>query len=215
MAVARCEIILLSLPEKKNLFRFQRRQVAFFCVAKFDLHTQVQRQAKVSWSNSICESVRSQKWCIFIRDTRQLKVCSPLLVGSLEVEVSVRDSVCNSNVPRRRLSVQLHLQLLDHLLLRLQKLHSSLLLLCTLHLNLTSLLSALCQTVHDRLKSCTFTGEVPTAIGLTSIANLIPCRALGFSNKVRIGLQHGFVFRCSATGSLRRGSVILEGLFSQ
>mmetsp|Transcript_7660 Transcript_7660/g.15876 ORF Transcript_7660/g.15876 Transcript_7660/m.15876 type:complete len:323 (+) Transcript_7660:1591-2559(+) len=180
------------------------------------LHTQIEREPEVARSDAVCESVGSQEWSILVGNTRELNIGPSLLIRSLQIKVRVGDSVGNSDIPRRRLSVQLHLELLDHLLLGLQELHGRLLLLGTLELNLGRLLSTLGQSVHDRLESRPFSGIVPSTIGIGCVrADLVAGAGFGFSDKVGIGLEHGLVFAGSAAGNLGGRSVILKGLFSQ
>mmetsp|Transcript_14008 Transcript_14008/g.28848 ORF Transcript_14008/g.28848 Transcript_14008/m.28848 type:complete len:123 (-) Transcript_14008:883-1251(-) len=118
-----CQLLIASGPRDNRWlsdvalsnptpFREKRKSINFVSCAEkkpvlhslqicIILHAQVQRQSEISGSNSVCESVWSQKGRILVGNARQLEVASSLLVGSLEVKVRVGDSVGNSYVPWR------------------------------------------------------------------------------------------------------------------
>ena len=171
----------------------------------FHLETKIQRKPQVSRSHSIGESIRSKHGRILIRHTTQLHIGTSLLITSLQIKVGIRNTVCNTHIPRRRLSIQLHLQLLNHLLLRLQKGHGGLLLLSALQLHLHCFLTRLGNAVHDRLQIGSFRRILPV--------RSLPCRILCTPRKETISLQHGFVLGCARCLGSR--PVRLECLLSQ
>ena len=83
------------------------------------LQTQIQRESQISRSDTIGESIGAQKGCVLIWNTRQLDIGPSLLIGTLNIEIGIGDAIGHTDIPWRRLAVQLGLQLLDHLLLTL------------------------------------------------------------------------------------------------
>lgn len=147
-----------------------------------NLNTQIQRKTEVSRSNTIGKSICSKHGGILIRNTAQLHIGFSLLIRSLQVKVGIRNTVRHANIPRRTLSIKLHLKLLNHLLLLLQKCHGSTLLLWTLHLNIHKLLPGASNIIHDGLKMGSLCGILPI--------RPFPSCLLCLGGKLWVGLQH-------------------------
>ena len=72
-----------------------------------DLDAKIQRQTKISWSNSIREPIRTKHRRILIRNATQLHIRPSRLIAPLQIKVCIGNTVCASDIPRGRLSVQL------------------------------------------------------------------------------------------------------------
>mmetsp|Transcript_16604 Transcript_16604/g.45586 ORF Transcript_16604/g.45586 Transcript_16604/m.45586 type:complete len:260 (+) Transcript_16604:353-1132(+) len=167
------------------------------------LNTQIQRQSQIPRTHAIDKAIGPQKGRVFVGHTTQLHIGPTLLIGTLQIEIGIGNAIRHANVPRRTLTVQLHLQLLNHLLLRLQKLHRRLLRLRRRRLDGRGFLRRGGELIQNALQKSTFARGVPhVAVAIQFV------RSLG---KVGVGLQHCFII-----GTARRhrgGPITIQGRF--
>ena len=73
-------------------------------------YTQIHRKTYVSGTNTIGKSIFSKHRCVFVWKPAQLNISSSLLIRSLKVKVCIMRTLRRTNIPRRTLTIKLHLK---------------------------------------------------------------------------------------------------------